>query len=175
MLSQDRFFYSAPGRVLFGCGARADLAPLLAKLRLGSALVVTDRFFTSASSIVSDLVAGLRRCGIAAMVFDGGAPDPGVELCLRASEWTVDQPGAAGVDHVIALGGGGNIDLAKVLSVTGGLPVARLTKAYPVQPAASAYRQIVQNAYEGVLSSPPLARQHAGSEESTYGTVSGAI
>src|SRR5213594_2653204 len=110
MLSQDRFFYSAPGRVLFGCGARADLAPLLAKLRLRSALVVTDHFFTSATSIVADLVAGLSRCGIAAKVFDGGAPDPSVELCLRASQWTAGQPGAAGVDHVIALGGGSNID-----------------------------------------------------------------
>src|SRR5437867_6092662 len=127
MLSQDRFFYSAPGRVLFGCGARADLAPLLAKLRLRSALVVTDHFFTSATSIVADLVAGLSRCGIAAKVFDGGAPDPSVELCLRASQWTAGQPGAAGVDHVIALGGGSNIDLAKRLSVTlryGGHPAA---------------------------------------------------
>ena len=70
-----------------------------------------DRFFYSAP----------------ARVFDGGAPDPSVELCLEASAWLAEQPGATTVDHLIALGGGSNIDLAKVLSVTlryGGHPAS---------------------------------------------------
>lgn len=36
--------------------------------------------------------------------------------------------------------------------VQGGLGVARLTKAFPLQPAESIYRVIVRNAYDGTLS-----------------------
>lgn len=118
MLSHDRFFHSFPARILFGCGVREELAPLLAKLGHRSALVVTDRYFTKSTSIITELIDALGRHGIAAEVFDGGAPDPSVTLCLQAAAWLAERPRASGIDHVIAVGGGSNIDLAKVLTVT---------------------------------------------------------
>ena len=53
MLSHDRFFYAAPARVLFGCGVRGELAPLIARLGWCRALVVTDRFFSHSTSVVA--------------------------------------------------------------------------------------------------------------------------
>ena len=59
--------------------------------------------------------------------------------------------------------------------VVGGLQVARLTKAYPVQPAASSYRQIVNNAYEGVLSDSSMFARRDEIEERADGTVASAL
>jgi len=126
-LSQDRFFFSNPERVLFGCNSRVDLPPLLGKIGYRSALIVTDRFFTNSTTIVSDLLTQLDQCGITAHVFDGGLPDPSVELCVAATSWVAQQPNASAIDHIIAIGGGSNIDLAKVISITvrfGGHPAS---------------------------------------------------
>lgn len=119
MFSSDKVFMAMPSRIIFGSGERVTLPPLLKKLGYRNALVVTDKFFTGpGSTVISDLVAGLARAGIANIVFDGGLPDPTVSLCVSARQWALDHASAKSFDHVIAVGGGSNIDLAKVISVT---------------------------------------------------------
>jgi len=117
-LAQDKVFMGWPSRIIFGCGERGALPPLLKKLGYRSALIVTDRFFTEKSTIVADLVAALHAVGIASRIFDGGLPDPSVALCVSAGEWVAESAAGQAPDHLIAIGGGSNIDLAKVLSVT---------------------------------------------------------
>lgn len=126
MFAADKVFMAWPSRVLFGNGERAALAPLLQKLGYRNALIVTDSFFTrGGGSIVTELTASLRQAGIESKVFDGGAPDPSVALCEQAQSWAREHTPDGGFDHLIAVGGGSNIDLAKALSVTlkyGGSP-----------------------------------------------------
>lgn len=128
MLVSDKVFMAWPSRILFGSGERRSLAPLLAKLGYRHALVVTDTFFSQGGgTVVSDLVESLSAVGIGSLVFDGGLPDPSVKLCEQARDWVAEHAldGAAGIDHLIAIGGGSNIDLAKALSLTlryGGSP-----------------------------------------------------
>src|SRR5947199_3743275 len=119
MLVSDKVFMAWPSRVLFGNGERRALPPLLKKLGYANALIVTDKFFTRAGgTIISELASGLAAAGIQSIVFDGGEPDPSVRLCVNAREWAIANAPAAGIDHVIAVGGGSNIDLAKALTVT---------------------------------------------------------
>lgn len=121
----DRLFYCAPSRILFGNGVRRDLAPLLAKQGFRHALIVTDRFFTEKSPIIDELRGLLREHGIAASVSAEGEPDPSVALCLKVQEQVRGSGDLERIDHLIAVGGGSNIDLAKVLSLTlkyGGAP-----------------------------------------------------
>lgn len=116
MLSSDKVFMGWPSRIIFGCGERSALPLLLKKMDYRNALIVTDRFFTQKSSIVSELTQALDAAGIASRVFDGGLPDPSVDLCMGACRWVAENGGQQ-IDHLIAIGGGSNIDLAKVLSV----------------------------------------------------------
>jgi alcohol dehydrogenase class IV len=118
MFSSDKVFMAMPSRVIFGCGERAALPALLSKLGYRNALIVTDQFFNRDSDIIAHLRAGLDAARIDSAVFDGGQPDPSVALCAAALSWVRSRSPSAPFDHIIAVGGGSNIDLAKVLSVT---------------------------------------------------------
>jgi alcohol dehydrogenase class IV len=118
MFSRDKVFMAMPSRIVFGCGERAALPALLNKLGYRNALIVTDRFFSRDSGVIDELRAGLEGAQIASMVFDGGQPDPSLALCAEALAWSRAHAPAAPFDHIIAVGGGSNIDLAKVLSIT---------------------------------------------------------
>jgi alcohol dehydrogenase class IV len=121
----DRMFWSVPARILAGWGSRAELAPLLKRRGYKAALIVTDRFFSEQTPLVTQMRAALAAQDIDSLVFDGGIPDPTVEVCLQAQEAVKAKGWSERVDHVIALGGGSNIDLAKVLTLTlkyGGKP-----------------------------------------------------
>lgn len=118
MFSNDKVFMAMPSRILFGCGERAALPALLNKLGYRNALIITDQFFTQKSTIIADLRAGLEGAQVASMVFDGGQPDPSLALCAEVLAWSRANPPAAPFDHIIAVGGGSNIDLAKALSIT---------------------------------------------------------
>jgi alcohol dehydrogenase class IV len=118
MFSTDKVFMAMPSRILFGCGERAALPALLNKLGYCNALIVTDRFFSQKSAIIAELRAALEGAQVASTVFDGGQPDPSLALCAEALAWSRDHAPAVPFDHIIAVGGGSNIDLAKALSIT---------------------------------------------------------
>jgi len=121
----DKLFWAAPPRILGGWGSRRELAPLLRQQGYRAALIVTDRFFTGKSPFVEELRQSLDQNGIDSLVFDGGIPDPTVDVCRQAEESVRTSGWSSRVDHVISLGGGSNMDLAKMLSLTlkyGGRP-----------------------------------------------------
>ena len=121
----DGLFLSMPPRILGGWGCRRELAPLLQRLGHRQSLIVTDRFFSTETPLVEELQSQLRENGIESLTFDGGIPDPTVDACMQAQAFVESRGWTHRIDHVIALGGGSNIDLAKVLSLTlkfGGKP-----------------------------------------------------
>jgi len=119
----DHLHLCWPARLIAGPGCRRSLPALLHRLGLRRGLLVTDRFFATQTGHVREQVALAAQAGITLWVYDGGLPDPSVTLCDEACDAARAMAGAAGFDHVVALGGGSNIDLAKVLALT--LPTGR--------------------------------------------------
>lgn len=118
MRTDDLIHFCAPSRLIMEKGARARLPALVAHLGYRRGVLVTDTFFTTHTPWVREYVDAARALGVHTHVFDGGAPDPTTTLCDDATRTLRNAFGGALPDHVIALGGGSNIDLAKALCVT---------------------------------------------------------
>lgn len=112
-------FFSA-GQLTFGVGAAAQLGPLAQRRGLRRLLVITDRNLNSAG--LTEQVAGpLRAADFALQVFDEGEAEPSLATAERAVAMASQfQP-----DGIVGLGGGSNMDLAKVVATVfthGGSP-----------------------------------------------------
>lgn len=104
-------FHTA-GQLLFGRDAVLKLGAEARRLRISRLFVCTDRVLESAG-IVDRIRAPLAEAGIAVDVFTGGEPEPSIELADAAME----QARAFQPDGVLGLGGGSNMDLAKIVAV----------------------------------------------------------
>src|SRR5688500_16346393 len=112
-------FYSA-GQLVFGNRAIEQLGPLVARRRLARALIVTDPILERAG-IVAQARRSLESSGIEVDVFNGGEPEPSMAAALAA----VEQSRRFQPNVLIGVGGGSNMDLAKVAAVIythGGAP-----------------------------------------------------
>jgi len=114
----DHLFFCAPSRLIIREGARHDLPALLAKLGYRNGILVTDSYFAEQTPWVDEYVQAARQCGISTYVYSGGEPDPSTTLCDVATRHILDRTQGQVPDHVIALGGGSNMDLAKALTLT---------------------------------------------------------
>lgn len=104
-------FHSA-GQLVFGPGAVAQLGALARELALKRVLVVSDRALAAAGVLVP-VEGALGEAGIDFRVFDGGQPEPSLELvdeCLSVGR-------SFKPDAVLGLGGGSNMDLAKCVAL----------------------------------------------------------
>ena len=103
-------FHSA-GRIVFGIDAVESLGDHLLELTEESSrvLIVTDPALVDAG-VCERVREALRESGIESTVFDGGCPEPPLELAMTCAE----AARAAGAGWLLGLGGGSNMDLAKV-------------------------------------------------------------
>jgi alcohol dehydrogenase len=104
-------FHSA-GQLVFGRGATAQLGGLLTRRKLSRVFIVTDPRL-EAAGLVERVLQPLRAAKIAADVFTGGEPEPAVETAVAAAEVAR----AFGPDCLLGLGGGSNMDLAKIVAL----------------------------------------------------------
>ncbi|MCO6458521.1 MAG: iron-containing alcohol dehydrogenase [Pirellulaceae bacterium] len=112
-------FFSA-GQLTFGAGAAAQLGPLAQRRGLRRLLVITDRNLNSAG-LTEQVVAPLRTAGCALQVFDEGEAEPSLATAERA----VAMAGQFQPEGIVGLGGGSNMDLAKIVATVfthGGSP-----------------------------------------------------
>lgn len=128
MRENDLIHFCPPGRLIIGCGSRSQLPALLQRLGYRRGVLVTDRFFVEKTPWVREYIDAAHALGIETVVFDGGHADPTTTLCDEATAVIRRQLGEQAVDHIIALGGGSNIDLAKALCLT--LPSGRSIKEF---------------------------------------------
>jgi alcohol dehydrogenase len=128
MRVEDLVHFCPPGRLIIGAGARAQLPALIERLGYRRGVLVTDRFFSQKTPWVEEYVSAARALGIETVVFDGGAPDPTTTLCDSATSAIRTTLAGHAPDHVVALGGGSNIDLAKALCIT--LPTGRPVREF---------------------------------------------
>ncbi|KJK16158.1 alcohol dehydrogenase [Burkholderiaceae bacterium 16] len=123
MRVEDLVYFCAPSRLIIGAGTRAQLPELLQHLGYRTGLLVTDIYFTTHMPWVSKYVEAARARGVETLVYDGGMADPTTTLCDAATADVRRRLGGRQLDHIIALGGGSSIDLAKALCLT--LPAGR--------------------------------------------------
>jgi alcohol dehydrogenase class IV len=104
-------FFSA-GRVVFGRGAVRRLALCASRFSSQRVLVVTDRTLVAAG-LAERVREPLRLSGRTVAVFDGGVPEPSLAVAEQAVQAARDfRP-----DAILGLGGGSNLDLAKMTAV----------------------------------------------------------
>ena len=105
--------FSSAGALFFGRGAvGVHLRDACERLNAKRAFVVTDSILVKAG-LLAQTTAPLAAGGVAFAHFDGITPEPGVELvraCAAAAK-------AFAPDVVIGLGGGSNMDTAKLVSL----------------------------------------------------------
>jgi alcohol dehydrogenase class IV len=101
-------FHSA-GQLLFGRNAVRQLGEVARRLGANRVLLVTDPILVNAG-VVERLRVPLAESQVTVEVFDGGEPEPS----FRAASACIAAANAFRPDVIIGLGGGSNMDLAKI-------------------------------------------------------------
>ncbi len=101
-------FHSA-GKLMFGRDAASQLGEVAGRLGLKRVLLITDPALIRAG-LLDRVHPPLSESGIAVEVFPGGEPEPS----LRAAEKAIAAGRDFRPDGVLGLGGGSNMDLAKI-------------------------------------------------------------
>lgn len=104
-------FHSA-GSLVFGREAVGKLGSIAQSQRWRRVFIVTDPMLVRAG-IVESVVVPLKAAGVEVETFDGGQPEPAVEV-VRAA---IEQAKPFQPDAVLGLGGGSNMDAAKLVAI----------------------------------------------------------
>ncbi len=113
-------FHSA-GQLLFGRHAARQLGDVAGRLGVRRVLIVTDPMLVEAG-LVEAVHVPLSEAGVVVDLFFGGEPEPS----SRAADAAIAHGRAFRPDAVLGLGGGSNMDLAKITAVVlthGGKPL----------------------------------------------------
>jgi len=101
--------FNSAGQIVFGPGGCRQLGELVAPWNVRRALVVTDTALDKAG-LVERVRGPLVAQGLEVEVFDGGCPEPS----FRVAESCVEGARGFRPDVIVGLGGGSNMDLAKI-------------------------------------------------------------
>lgn len=101
-------FHSASS-IVFGRDAVLQLGEVASRLRAKKALIVTDVILEKAG-LLERVRQPLVAAGLTVFAFTGGEPEPS----MRAALACYDQAKSFGPDVLVGLGGGSNMDLAKL-------------------------------------------------------------
>jgi alcohol dehydrogenase class IV len=106
------FEFNTVARIINGVDSALQLSTQCRQLGIARPLLVTDPGLM-AIGLVQPVVAALEREGVASVIFDQVREDPPEATVMAATEMARD----AGVDGIIAVGGGSSMDVAKVAAV----------------------------------------------------------
>lgn len=95
--------------IVFGRDAVRQLGDIAVRLRAKKALIVTDAILEKAG-LLERVRQPLAAAGLSVAAFTGGEPEPS----MKAAVACYDQAKAFGPDLLVGLGGGSNMDLAKL-------------------------------------------------------------
>jgi alcohol dehydrogenase class IV len=112
-------FHTA-GQLIFGRNATQQLGEVAVGLNIRRLLLVTDPVLLRAG-LVDPVLGSLSEAGVIAELFSGGEPEPSFQAAYNA----IAAGRAFRPDAVLGLGGGSNMDLAKITAVVlthGGTP-----------------------------------------------------
>ncbi len=106
------FTFHSAGSLIFGCHAVAQLEEVAGRLKAKRVLIITDTTLVRVG-IVAKALAPLQAAGCTVEVFDGITPEPPLE-CIRAAATAAK---AFRPDLLVGLGGGSNMDAAKLVAI----------------------------------------------------------
>jgi alcohol dehydrogenase len=106
------WMFHTAGQLLFGRNAVRQLGELAVQRGVKRALVVTDPILLK-TGLVEPVHASLIEEAVAVEIFSGGEPEPS----LRAAQACIEAARQFRPDAVVGLGGGSNMDLAKITAV----------------------------------------------------------
>jgi len=106
------FTFHSAGSLIFGSGAVAQLEDVAQRLKAKRVLIITDTTLVRVG-IVTKALAPLQAAGCTVEVFDGITPEPPLE-CIRAAATAAK---AFRPDLLVGLGGGSNMDAAKLVAI----------------------------------------------------------
>ena len=106
------FNFFVKSNIDFGRGALADLSELIKSYNLKSVMIVYDGG-VKAAGIADKVVHEVEQSGVSYCIFDGVIPNPTNEVVEEAAVIAKE----AGVEGIVAVGGGSSIDLAKAVNV----------------------------------------------------------
>ncbi|HEV8060254.1 MAG TPA: iron-containing alcohol dehydrogenase [Gemmataceae bacterium] len=101
-------FHSA-GQLVFGRNAVLQLGEVAKRLRLKRILIVTDKVLER-TGLVDKVRRPLTEAGLTVDTFDGGEPEPSFRAAAACLDWAK----SFAPDGLLGLGGGSNMDLAKI-------------------------------------------------------------
>lgn len=104
--------FHAPAQIKFGAGSAETLGQCCLYEGWHHVLVVTDRVLERVG-ILDKILQSLAAAGCTASVFADSCAEPAIEIALAAVDFARKSP----VDAVIGLGGGSNMDLAKIVAL----------------------------------------------------------
>jgi alcohol dehydrogenase class IV len=113
-------FHSA-GQLVFGRNAADNVGEIVRRLGARRVFLVTDSILLEAG-VVEPVHAPLSEAGVVVKIFSEGEPEPS----LRAADAAIAAARGFRPDAIIGLGGGSNMDLAKITAVIlthGGQPL----------------------------------------------------
>ncbi len=103
------FTFRSAGNLLFGRHAVRELGPILDRLNAKRVFVLTDKILAKVGIVAQVLEAAGRE----AEVFDGGEPEPSLAMVQNG----IAAARAFRPDCIIGLGGGSNMDAAKLAAI----------------------------------------------------------
>ncbi len=104
--------FFSPGQIVFGEGSSQELGKLLIARKLTRIFLVTDARLVKAG-IVATIERSLAESAIAYEIFAEGEAEPGIDVALAATA----KAKAFAPEAIVGLGGGSNMDLAKMIAV----------------------------------------------------------
>ncbi len=104
--------FQSAGRIVFGAHAAGQTGEIARSQGATRALLITDPVLLGAG-LADPIRDSLETAGVAVTLYDGGEPEPTIRAALECRALAAEtQP-----DVVIGLGGGSNMDLAKIVAV----------------------------------------------------------
>ena len=101
--------FATASNIKFGRGSSILTTPELRRLKATRPLIVTDSTVIALRPVIN-LIDDLRNSGFSPQVFDACVPEPSIDTAKNA----IDFARAVKVDCVIGIGGGSNLDVAKM-------------------------------------------------------------
>lgn len=104
--------FATAGRVVFGRGTTAQIGQIAQRLRVTRPLIVSDEKL-AALGFTERLAETLERAGCQPQLFTGCEPEPPWECAVAGADIAREHA----CDCLVAIGGGSNIDVAKMIAV----------------------------------------------------------
>jgi alcohol dehydrogenase len=108
-VSNSVWQFATASNIKFGRGSSLLTTAELTRLAVSRPLIVTDKTVIALAPVRS-LLADLQRSSFSPQIFDACVPEPAIDIAKEA----VDFGRASSVDCVIGIGGGSNLDVAKM-------------------------------------------------------------